>query len=312
MNVDPKLLAALPLLLRVEIEENVQRKEFTQSELADIQLTLIDHLSSHKNQGQRNDLTCTEKPVQVDAPARRENSTEQVARIFGESERTVRNRIDVVQAAAAEPDNYGSLLDQMNRTGRVSGVHKRLRIRQQAEAIAQEPPPLPDGPFRVLVVDPPWKYNRDSDPSHRGSTPYPTMSIQDICELKVADISGEDSLIWLWTTNTHIRESFTVLDAWGFEYKTMLTWVKPRMGTGEWLRGQTEHCLLAAHGRPTIVLSNQTTVLQGATGRHSEKPEEFYKLVECLCPGSKVELFARRRRAGWEAHGNEVQGDQQS
>jgi N6-adenosine-specific RNA methylase IME4 len=87
----------------------------------------------------------------------------------------------------------------------------------------------------------------------------------------------------------------------------MLTWAKDRMGTGEWLRGQTEHCLLAVKGRPVITLTNQTTVIQGPVREHSRKPDDFYTLVESLCPGSKVEFFARSQRAGWVAHGDQTE-----
>ena len=127
MSIDPELMATLPLSLRVEIGENTNRKDFTESELADIQRRLIDLLSSQKNQGRRNDLSCTEHSVQV-KPARRKNTTEEVAKHFGESERTLRGRIAVVEAAAAEPDKYAPLLDQMNRTGKVNGAHKRLQV----------------------------------------------------------------------------------------------------------------------------------------------------------------------------------------
>jgi len=57
------------------------------------------------------------------------------------------------------------------------------------------------------------------------------------------------------------------------------------MGTGEWLRGQTEHCLLATRGRPIFLHGSHTTMLQAATpGKHSRKPEEFYFLVGETCP----------------------------
>ena len=64
-----------------------------------------------------------------------------------------------------------------------------------------------------------------------------------------------------------MRFAFEVLDAWGFELKTILTWVKDRMGTGDWLRGQTEHCILAIRGKPTVTLTDQTTLLQAAGAR---------------------------------------------
>jgi N6-adenosine-specific RNA methylase IME4 len=86
----------------------------------------------------------------------------------------------------------------------------------------------------------------------------------------------------------------------------MLTWAKDRMGLGDWLRGQTEHCLLAGRGRPSLMLSNQTTLIHGQRREHSRKPDEFFVLVEKLCPGSKVELLCREPRPGWAAWGDEV------
>ncbi|MGA2513319.1 MAG: MT-A70 family methyltransferase, partial [Candidatus Limnocylindrales bacterium] len=92
----------------------------------------------------------------------------------------------------------------------------------------------------------------------------------------------------------------------GFEPKTILTWAKDRMGTGDWLRGQTEHCLMCVRGHPTVTLTNQTTLLHGPMREHSRKPDEFFTLVESLCPGSKLELFAREARPGWAAWGAEA------
>ena len=79
------------------------------------------------------------------------------------------------------------------------------------------------------------------------------------------------------------------------------------MGTGDWLRGQTEHCLMCVRGKPTIALTNQTTLLNATAGKHSEKPDEFYSMVEKLCPGSKLEMFQRRARQGWIGHGDEAE-----
>ena len=107
-------------------------------------------------------------------------------------------------------------------------------------------------------------------------------------------------------TPRYIFVSFELFKAWDFQYKTMLTWVKNRMGTGDWLRGKTEHCLLAVRGKPTMESTNQSTIFHGKAREHSRKPEEFYKIVEAICPGSKVELFARTQRQGWASHGAET------
>lgn len=102
-----------------------------------------------------------------------------------------------------------------------------------------------------------------------------------------------------------MREAFEVLDAWGLKEKTILTWTKDQMGIGYWLRGQTEHCIMAAKGEPVITLTNQTTLLKGRLREHSRKPEEFYRLVDSLCPGKILEMFAREKHKGWQVWGAE-------
>ena len=187
----------------------------------------------------------------------------------------------------------------MDRTGRVNGVFQKLLVAEKAEKIRKEAPPLPQhGPYRVIVADPPWAYEkRPLDASKLGTCPYPQMSIEQIRALPVASLAHDDTILWLWTTNSHLREAFTVLDAWGFVHKTILTWVKNKIGTGDWLRGQTEHCLLAVRGKPTVHLINQTTVLHAPAGAHSAKPDAFYELVEALCPAPRYcELFQRKLR----------------
>jgi N6-adenosine-specific RNA methylase IME4 len=180
---------------------------------------------------------------------------------------------------------------------------------RQAEAIRAEPPPLPgNGPYRVIVADPPWPYElRKEDPSHRATHPYPQMSVAQICATAVPSLAHEDSILWLWTTNHHMREAFVVLDAWGFEHKTILTWVKDRFGTGDWLRGQTEHCLFATRGKPVVELRNHSTVLHGPMRDNSRKPEEFYQFVESHGPAPRyAELWSRHHRENWDGHGDEA------
>ena len=104
-----------------------------------------------------------------------------------------------------------------------------------------------------------------------------------------------------------MRPAYDVLEAWGFTPKTILTWVKPRIGQGAWLRSQTEHCILATRGKPIVELRGHSTALHAPAGAHSEKPAAFYGLVESLCPAPRyVELFARKRRRNWDGHGDDL------
>lgn len=222
--------------------------------------------------------------------------------------RTAEKATAVLNAAQDNPA-LSRVVDQMERSGKVNSAHKQVTKIQAAEAISAEPPPMPTGPFRVIVADPPWLYgNRADDVSHRAANPYPSMSIEEICALPVADFAHDDCILWLWTTNAHMRESYAVLDAWGFQSKTILTWVKDRIGTGDWLRGKTEHCHLAIRGKPTILTTGHSTAINGPLQSHSQKPNEFYELVEAICPGAKLEMFCRTPRPDWAVWGNESEG----
>lgn len=174
------------------------------------------------------------------------------------------------------------------------------------EQIKSKPKPLPGGRHDVIVIDPPWRYDtRGEDRDVRGTVGYPDMSVEEICAMPIASLAEKDCVLWLWTTNAFMREALRCLAAWGFTEKTILTWDKERIGVGHWLRNVTEHCILAVRGKPVVELKNQSTMLRAPRREHSRKPDEFYTLVESLCPGSKLDIFARSERRGWTAWGAE-------
>lgn len=224
----------------------------------------------------------------------------------------VENPDEVRKLAALRPATQVKVAEKIAAGEAASVQEAKFAVKQEekravAERIAAEPPPPPSGPYRVIVADPPWRYEkRAEDATHRSVLPYPDMSTDEICALPVGTLACDDAILWLWTTNAFMRDAFRVLDAWGFAERTILTWVKSQMSTGDWLRGRTEHCILAVRGRPTVTLTNQTTVIEAPRREHSRKPDEFFAMVDTLCPGSKVELFSREPRDGWAAWGAEV------
>jgi N6-adenosine-specific RNA methylase IME4/ParB-like chromosome segregation protein Spo0J len=255
------------------------------------------------------------KPVANLAPGK---TRDLVAKHTGKARTSLAKAEALVAAAEAEPDNVKikQLVEAMDKSGRVNGPYRRLTNMRQAEAIRAEPPPLPSrGPYRVAVADVPWPFEvNDDNPAHRGAWPFPTMSIEQICALDVGSIMHNDAILWFWTTNFHLRHAYKILDAWGFhDTPTMLTWAKDRMGNGHWLRGQTEHCIVAVRGKPTVTLTNQTTLLHAPVRAHSEMPAEFYALVERLCPAPRyADLFSRyQHNDKWDCHGDHapVAGD---
>jgi N6-adenosine-specific RNA methylase IME4/ParB-like chromosome segregation protein Spo0J len=301
-------------LSREELRALIRRRLQRHPERSNRQIAKAVGADDHTVAAIRRDLETTAeipqlpKTVGRDGRARTTTPARRAVHCFTATD--VTRAAEVAQAAAAEPEKYGHLLEAMSRTGRAAGAHRNLMVARKAEAIAAAPPPLPRGPFRVIVADPPWAYDsRASDVSHRAANPYPQMALDAIRALPVASVAHDDAILWLWTPNSHLREAFTVLDAWGFRHKTVLTWAKDRIGTGDWLRGQTEHCLLAVRGRPVVTLSNQSTLITGPLREHSRKPDAFYALVESLCPapmGGRLELFARQARPGWAAMGAEI------
>ena len=287
-----------------EYAEHTFRKAFTPSECADI-ADAIEPIERALATARMLAGRPCEKFSQVSGKTR-----ERVAKSTGMSAPSIAKARAVRDAAKADPKQFGKLKEDMDRTGRVDGPFKRLKVIKQSDEIRRETPPLSGhGPYRVVVADPPWPYEiGKDDPSHRATHPFPQMSIEQICAVGVAAIARRDCLLWLWITNFHMREAFTELDAWGFVQKTILTWAKDRMGTGDWLRGQTEHCLFAVRGKPVVELNNQTTLLRGPLRKNSQKPIEFYDFVERLCPAPRYAyLFSRYcHNEKWDCHGDET------
>jgi ParB/RepB/Spo0J family partition protein len=291
---------------RGELAENIERKDFLPSEIDAIRR---EHEAKLKAQAKEH-MSAGGKGAKVSQPLR---TTDKIGAFAGVSGRTIEKIAAVVAAAEAEPEKYSKLVAAMDRTGRVNGVFKRLKVLKQAEVIRAEPPPLPgNGPYRVFTIDPPWKNEvRADDPSHRTNSPFPPMSVDEICKLEIRSIAKPDSIVWLWVTDHQLLNGIhnVVLDAWGLKPRALLTWVKTNnFGTGDWLRGQTEHCVMATWGTPVVTLSNESTVLFAPARGHSVKPPEFYDLVEKLCPAPRyADLFSRyRHNDRWDCHGDEA------
>jgi N6-adenosine-specific RNA methylase IME4 len=192
--------------------------------------------------------------------------------------------------------------------------------------------PTIEGGFGTVVADPPWPYESRIagkpalqsrmlvDGSRRmrsvSEWTYDPMPLDQIMRLGVRAIVAKNAHLYLWTTNAFMEQAHQVARAWGFEPKTILTWVKtkhndpskPSMKTGYWFRGATEHVVFATRGscpKPTVALP--TAFGYPRIGEHSRKPEGFYtRYVERISPGPRLEMFSRTTREGWVVWGNQV------
>lgn len=161
--------------------------------------------------------------------------------------------------------------------------------------------------YRTILADPPWDIQQRG---RRGANQhYPLMTLDEICSLRVDRLAANNAHLWLWTTNAAVPDAHQVIEAWGFRYVNVLTWVKPRLGLGVYLRNASEQLLFAVRGKAPIRFRSQPTWLFAPVQEHSHKPEEIYGVIERCSPGPYLELFARRPRLGWDVWGNQVDCD---
>jgi N6-adenosine-specific RNA methylase IME4 len=168
-----------------------------------------------------------------------------------------------------------------------------------------------DRRFPVILADPPWHFDNETSGVERAAgNHYPTMALDEICALPVKGLATDSAALFLWTTAPHLQEAFQVIEAWGFNYKSNIVWVKDRLGLGYYVRNQHELLLIATRGdMPAPPPSRRPpSVIQVAKREHSRKPDEAYELIERMYPDlPKIELFARGNRDGWTAWGNQAE-----
>ena len=134
------------------------------------------------------------------------------------------------------------------------------------------------------------------------------MTVEDIARLPIRDYADIGCHCWLWTTNAFIEAGFYVMREWGFRYLAPIHWIKPT-GIGNYVIHRTQTLLLGYRERCIFDrLRYFPNVIQtGDPVRHSQKPESAYRLIEAVSHEPRLELFARQRREGWEAAGDEIQ-----
>ncbi len=176
-------------------------------------------------------------------------------------------------------------------------------------------------PFQVLCADPPWPFNDKLPGLGRGAAKhYDLMTVADICRMPLPPLA-DNCVLFLWRVAAMQQEALDVMRMWNFRLKSEVVWLKKTSTGGRWfgmgrtLRAEHEICLLGVRGRPdTRNKSIRSTFVMDFEGlsavnhRHSQKPEEFYTIVEQLFEGPYCELFARRQRPGWTCLGKEAGG----
>ena len=172
---------------------------------------------------------------------------------------------------------------------------------------------FPNKKYQTIYADPPWAEYGGGKIKRGADRHYPLMKTKDIINLPVKNLIDTSGChLYLWTTNNFLPEALKVMDAWGFEYITTITWIKNSMGLGQYYRGLTEHCLFGStkNRLPYKLIDGKRQ--QGLTGfyeektEHSTKPKSMRDMIEKVSYEPRIELFAREKFVGWDAWGNEV------
>ena len=170
--------------------------------------------------------------------------------------------------------------------------------------------------YNIIYADPPWSYKDKALAGNRGACcKYDAMTIEDIENLPIKDISASDCILFMWVTMPFLKDCFDVIKSWGFKYKTCaFTWIKQNKksnslfwGMGSWTRANAELCLIATKGKPKRQSAKVHSVIISKIREHSRKPDETRnKIVELCGDIPRIELFARQSVDGWDCWGNEV------
>lgn len=184
--------------------------------------------------------------------------------------------------------------------------------------------------YSTIMADPPWRFqNRTGKiaPEHKRLARYPTMDLEDICQLPVSEHAEERAHCYLWVPNALLPEGLQVLKAWGFEYKSNIVWEKIRKdrgpdgrGVGFYFRNVTEILLFGVRGKDIRTLPpgrSQVNFIEAPDGdliktrkrEHSRKPDEQYEVIESCSWGPYLELFGRGVRKDWTVWGNQADTD---
>ena len=159
--------------------------------------------------------------------------------------------------------------------------------------------------YNIIYADPPWKYDQKS---LQGAAEhhYSTMSLKELKELPVSELADKDCALFLWATFPQLREALELIEAWGFQYKTVaFVWLKKNKVADSWFYGI---CLFATKGKPKRQSAGVHQFIISPVEAHSKKPDEARsKIIQLMGDLPRIELFARQSPEGWDVWGNEVE-----
>ncbi|MCP5018387.1 MAG: ParB N-terminal domain-containing protein [Ketobacter sp.] len=279
-----------------ELVENADRKDFTPMEMVSIGEAIEEgereKAKERQVEGSKKGYGNLPQPNEETGTTR-----DKVAKMLGTSGKNYEKAKAVVHAAVEDPEKYGHLVEEMQRTNKVNSAFNKLKKSHDEEEVLKLEPV--EGLFHTLIIDPPWKFDWLSE-TGQAAPGYAMMDLYEIENINPMQWAMDDFChLYMWTPNNFMAEACRIMDIWGFDHKTVITWHKPRIGMGSYFRNQTEHILFGTSGKTkTTRVNDIPTLFTGQTGvdKHSAKPDEFYDIVRKASFPPFGEAFGRTER----------------
>lgn len=186
----------------------------------------------------------------------------------------------------------------------------RAAVLNEIAKRTMDPPPMPDGTYRAIVIDPPWpmpKIERTERPRQDEQLDYPTMTLDEIEALDVKGLAEPSGAhIYLWVTHKFLPAGLDLLAHWGFRYQCVMTWRKNVGITPFSWMYDTEHVLFGRIGDLPLSKNGLRLSFDAPAVGHSIKPDVFYERVRQATPGPRLDMFPGVEHDGFEPWGLEA------
>jgi ParB/RepB/Spo0J family partition protein len=261
------------IVVHGELAENVHRKDFTPSEM----VAIAAKVEERERELAKQRMTLGK----ISTGSDRGKTRDKIAAPLGISGRTLEKARAVMQAAQREPERFGALVADMDRTGNVTAAHRAMCKAEDEKRVLNLKPIK--GKFRTIVLDSAWEYYWLSR-AGRAKPGYATQSLDELRELDVRAWADEEAGCHLYccVPNNFSNEAHKLVEHWGFQHRNVITWIKPPpFGLGSYFRNSTELVIFATLGETTTrpAAASIPTHFEAPRGEHSEKPEKFYEIV---------------------------------
>ena len=275
---------------------NFHRRHLTSSQKAAVAVGMLPLLEAEAKERQAHGQTSPGRTLREKIPQATGRASEKAAALVGTNPRYVSDAKKLAKEAPA-------LFEQVREGKKTIPQAKRELVKRQSKP----PAPFLEGEYHVLYADPPWQFS-NSGFDQSAAAHYPTMSTDKICDLPIDKLTSmqRGTVLFLWATNAMLEDALQVIDAWGFEYKTNLVWLKDRSpGMGWFVKNRHELLLLATNSPGLHPQEKPFSIVEAPVTKHSKKPGCVYEMIERMYDGPYIELFARATREGWDSWGNE-------